>query len=195
MDRLWTPWRYAYVTKADRGQQRLGVPEALSAWPGDLHCVFCNIIASVDYAVAQGMPRAEAEAAAWILERGPACFLVLNAFPYNSGHLMAVPYEHQDSLAALPLSTAEELIVMARRAEQALRKVYQPDGLNLGMNLGESAGAGVAQHIHLHAVPRWTGDSSFMSVLAETRVLPEMLHESWGRLRHALAVIALEKNA
>jgi ATP adenylyltransferase len=192
MDRLWTPWRYAYVTKADRGRQKLGVPEALSAWPEDHHCVFCNIIASVDYAIANGMSPAEAEAATNILERGSTCFLILNAFPYNSGHLMVVPYEHQDSLAALPLSTAEELIILARRSEHALRHVYKPDGLNLGLNLGESAGAGVAQHLHLHAVPRWTGDSSFMSVLAETRVLPEMLHESWRRLREALAVLPPE---
>jgi ATP adenylyltransferase len=192
MDRLWTPWRYAYVTKADRSHQKLGVPEALSAWPGDHHCVFCNIIASVDYAIANGMPSAEAEAAAWVLERSSTCFLVLNAFPYNSGHLMVVPYEHQDSLAALPLSTAEELIALARRAEVALRKVYHPDGLNLGLNLGESAGAGVASHLHLHAVPRWSGDTSFMSVIAETRVLPEMLQESWRRLREALATTPSE---
>ena len=187
MDRLWTPWRYAYITGADRSRSQRGVPEALSAWPGDLHCVFCNIIAAADFAIVNGMPRDQAEAAAGILARGATCYMVLNAFPYNSGHLMIVPYQHESSLAALPLETAEELMRLARRAESALRLVYHPDGLNLGLNLGESAGAGVAQHLHLHAVPRWSGDTNFMSVLAETRVLPEQLADSWQRLHAALA--------
>jgi ATP adenylyltransferase len=113
--------------------------------------------------------------------------MVLNAYPYNGGHLMVVPYRHQDSLAALPLREAEELLRMTRRAERVLRAVYRPDGLNLGMNLGQAAGAGVAEHLHLHAVPRWSGDNNFMSVLAETRILPEMLGETWTRIRTALA--------
>lgn len=189
--RLWTPWRHAYVT-ADRSRQRPGVPEALSAWPGDLGCVFCNQIAAVDYAIANGMPRDEAEAAVWILERGPHAYLVLNAFPYNSGHLMAVPYLHQDSLAALPLPVAEDILRLGRRAERAIRSVYHPHGLNLGLNLGEPAGAGIAEHLHLHAVPRWSGDNNFLAVLAETRTLPEMLHDSWRRLRTALQADAFE---
>jgi ATP adenylyltransferase len=187
MDHLWTPWRYAYVTGADRSRPKPGVPESLAAWPGDHHCVFCNMIAAVDYAVANGTPAAEAEAAVYILERSAHCFLVLNAFPYNSGHLMVVPYLHQSSLAALPLPVADEMMRLARRCERVLRSVYRPDGLNLGLNLGESAGAGIAQHLHLHAVPRWTGDTNFMSVLAETRVLPESLQNTWQRLRAALA--------
>jgi ATP adenylyltransferase len=187
MDRLWTPWRYAYVTGAETGTPKRGVPAALSAWPGDLHCVFCNMIAAVDYAIANGMPPEEAESAAHILERGERNFMVLNAYPYNGGHLMVVPYRHQDSLAALPREDADELLTMARRAERVLRAVYRPDGLNLGMNLGQAAGAGVAEHLHLHAVPRWSGDNNFMSVLAETRVLPEMLAESWRRIRAGLA--------
>jgi len=192
MDRLWTPWRYAYVTGADKDRQKAGVPASLAAWPGDHHCVFCNIIAAVDYAVANGMSPAEAEAEVYILERNAHCFLVLNAFPYNSGHLMIVPYRHQDSLAALPLPVADELMRLARRAERVLRSVYRPGGLNLGLNLGEAAGAGIAQHMHLHALPRWSGDSSFMSVVAETRVLPEMLQQTWQRLRVALAEDPLE---
>jgi ATP adenylyltransferase len=192
MDRLWTPWRYAYVTGADRGRSKPGVPESLAAWPGDLHCVFCNLIAAADYAIAQGMPREEAEEAAGILERGASCYMVLNGFPYNSGHLMVVPYLHEASLAALPPATAMEMMMLARRAERVLRAVYQPDGLNLGLNLGEAAGAGVALHLHLHAVPRWSGDTNFMSVLAETRILPEMLADSWQRLRAALAQDAPE---
>jgi ATP adenylyltransferase len=198
MDRLWTPWRYAYVTGADRSRSCPGVPDALAfagPLPGDGRCVFCNMIAAVDFAVAHGMKGEAAEAAAGILERGPSCFLVLNAFPYNSGHLMVVPYQHQASLAALPLETADELMRLTRRAERALRTVYRPDGLNLGLNLGASAGAGVAEHLHLHAVPRWAGDTNFMSVLAETRILPEQLADSWQRLRTALAAEPAESGA
>lgn len=195
MDRLWTPWRYAYIT-GDRTsaapaegepERRPGVPPSLSAWPGpDRGCVFCNLIGAVRWAETQGWSRDDAEHAAWVLHRGPETFLVLNAFPYANGHLMAVPYEHHASLAALPRSTAQELMDAARTAETALRRVYRPDGLNLGMNLGQAAGAGVADHLHLHALPRWSGDSNFMTVIGETRVLPEMLESSWTRLREVL---------
>ncbi len=193
MDHLWTPWRYAYVTGADNSRPKLGVPEALAGWPGEKHCVFCNMIAAVDYAVEQGMPREQAEEATYLLERGKYCFLVLNAFPYNSGHLMVVPYRHEQSLAGLTLEEADELLRMTRQAERALQAVYQPHGQNIGLNLGKAAGAGVAEHLHLHAVPRWLGDTNYMSVLAETRVLPEMLDESWRRLRAALALDTLER--
>jgi ATP adenylyltransferase len=111
---------------------------------------------------------------------------MLNAFPYNSGHLMIVPYRHEATLAGLPEEEALDLMIAARRAERALRAVYQPDGLNIGLNLGESAGAGIAEHLHLHAVPRWAGDTNFMTVVGETRVLPELLADSWRRLRAAL---------
>ncbi len=186
MDRLWTPWRYAYITGERKQGARKGVPESLEGWPGDHDCVFCNMIAAADWAVSVGMPPEEAQRAIHLLERGETCFMVLNGFPYNSGHLMVVPYQHESSLAALPAGTAAELVHTAQRAERALRQVYTPDGLNLGMNLGESAGAGVAAHLHLHALPRWTGDTNFMTVVAETRILPEMLDGSWGRLRKAL---------
>ena len=128
-----------------------------------------------------------AERAAYILERGKSCFLVLNAYPYNGGHLMVVPYRHEPTLAGLPVAEAEEMMRQAQRSERVLRAVYKPQGINFGINVGEAAGAGVADHLHLHAVPRWTADNNFMSVLAETRVLPEMLGESWQRLRAALA--------
>jgi ATP adenylyltransferase len=193
MDHLWTPWRYAYVTGAEKGMPKRGVPEALAAWPDDKQCVFCNMIAAVDYAIDHGMAAEEAEAATHILERGPNCFLVLNAYPYNGGHLMVVPYQHVDSLAKMPLATADELMRQARRAERVLRMVYQPDGVNMGLNLGESAGAGVAHHLHLHAVPRWSGDTNFMTVIGETRVLPEMLMESWRRLRAPLKLDPVER--
>jgi ATP adenylyltransferase len=192
MDHLWTPWRYAYVTGAEKGMPKRGVPEVLAAWPGDHHCVFCNMIAAVDYAIAQGMAPEQAEEATHILERGPTCFLVLNAYPYNGGHLMVIPYQHVDSLAKMPLVAADELMRQTRRAERVLRTVYQPDGVNMGLNLGESAGAGVAHHLHLHAVPRWSGDTNFMTVIGETRVLPEMLTESWRRLRAALKLDPVE---
>jgi ATP adenylyltransferase len=186
MDQLWTPWRYGYVTDKSEGVRR-GVPEALAAWPGDTGCVFCNLLASTDYAIEHGMAREEAEKASGILERGRLTFLMLNAFPYNSGHLMVVPYRHEATLSGLPEPDALELMMEARRAERAIRAVYRPGGLNMGLNLGESAGAGIAEHLHLHAVPRWVGDTNFMTVVSQTRVLPEMLAESWRRLREALA--------
>jgi ATP adenylyltransferase len=195
MDRLWTPWRYSYITSDTKDVARKGVPDALKGWPGDHNCVFCNMIGALDWAIAKGMPADEAERAIHLLERGDACFTVLNGFPYNNGHLMVVPYQHESSLAALPLATAEEIMRYARRTETALRQVYNPDGLNMGLNLGESAGAGVAAHLHLHALPRWAGDTNFMTVVAETRILPEMLEGSWERIRQALRNLPHEGQA
>jgi ATP adenylyltransferase len=186
MDRLWTPWRYGYITRTDP-EARSGVPLALKAWPPteaeDKHCVFCNMIAAVDYAIGNGMARESAEQAAHIIHRGRLCFICLNAFPYSTGHLLLVPYQHTDSLAALPVEAAEELMALAQRSEVALREVYRPGGINMGMNLGEAAGAGIADHIHQHVLPRWIGDTNFMTVTAETRVLPEPLDVSWAKLR------------
>jgi len=185
MDRLWTPWRYAYITKT--APMRPGVPEALDAWPGpqsgEHDCVFCNMIHAVDYAVANGMAREEAEREALIVSRGATTFLCLNRYPYSTGHVMVVPYAHTDSLASLAPETAQEMMATAQRVEAMLRSVYRPQGLNFGLNLGEAAGAGVAAHLHLHALPRWSGDTNFMTVTAETRVLPEMLETTWQRLR------------
>ena len=186
MDRLWTPWRYNYITGEDRVPRR-GVPEALSAWPGeDLRCVFCNMIAAVDWAISEGMPAVEAERAALILERGETCFVCLNAFPYATGHLLILPCRHTGSLCALSRETLHELIETAQRFELHLRSVYRPAGVNVGMNLGQAAGAGIADHLHLHEVPRWVGDTNFMTVLSETRVLPELLETTWNRLRAVL---------
>ncbi len=184
MDHLWTPWRYAYVTD-ERKDARKGVPDQLSAWPGDKGCVFCNIIAAVDYAIAQGMSPGDAERAAGVVYRGKLNYICLNRYPYASGHIMVVPYVHLSSLAALETPAAHELIDLAQRAEQALKAVYHPHGFNMGLNLGQSAGAGVAEHLHLHALPRWAGDTNFMTVIAETRVLPEDLSVTWHRLREA----------
>ena len=182
MDRLWTPWRYTYITATSEARQ--GVPELLNAWPGeDRHCVFCNMMGSVRWAIEQGMPAEVAERAAWILERGTTCYTCLNAYPYSSGHIMVVPYAHEASLAELPSETAIELIETAQRAERAIRQVYRPNGLNFGLNLGQAAGAGVANHLHLHGLPRWIGDTNFMTVIGETRILPETLDVTWERLR------------
>jgi len=191
MDRLWTPWRYSYITGSDP-QARSGVPATLNAWPPaghedeDKHCVFCNMIAAVDYAAAHGMERETAEKAAYIVHRGVHCFVCLNAFPYSTGHMLIVPYQHLDSLAALPPDAAQEIMLLAQRAELALREVYRPGGINMGLNLGEAAGAGIADHIHLHVLPRWSGDTNFMTVTAETRILPEPLDATWAKLKQPL---------
>ena len=185
MDHLWTPWRYNYVSRANK-DARKGVPAVLAAWPGDTGCVFCNMIASVDFAIAAGGDPVFAEQAAYILHRGPTCVLCLNAFPYSTGHILIVPYRHVDTLAALETPEATEMIALAQAVERCLRRVYHPDGLNFGLNLGEAAGAGVANHIHMHGLPRWSGDTNFMTVTAETRVLPETLDITWTRLRQAL---------
>lgn len=186
MDHLWTPWRYTYVTGAEHGKRK-GVPDALAAWPGDHGCVFCNMVAAVEYAEAHGMPSEEAEKAALIVHRGESTFICLNRYPYTSGHVMVLPYAHEGSLAALPATTAREIMDTAQRLEAVMGDVYRPEGINMGLNLGKAAGAGVAGHLHLHILPRWTGDTNFMTVVAETRVLPEDLETTWQRIRNGWA--------
>jgi len=187
MDHLWTPWRYAYITRKDP-KARTGVPPELAEWPAseDKHCVFCNMLAATDYAIAHGMAADVAEKATHIVHRGTHCFVCLNAFPYATGHAMVLPYQHTDSLSYISEAASHEMMDLARQMETALRGIYRPDGINLGMNLGEAAGAGVANHIHLHILPRWSGDTNFMTTVAETRVLPETLDITWARLREAL---------
>jgi ATP adenylyltransferase len=186
MDYLWTPWRYAYITSAD-GSERAGVPARLAGWNGDHHCVFCNLIACIDHAIANGMSAEEAEAAGGLVYRGKHCFVCLNAYPYTSGHVMVMPYAHLDRLAALPVEAAHELMDLAQRTEAALDDLYHPQGFNFGLNLGRAAGAGVAGHLHLHAMPRWLGDTNFMTTVAETRILPEELETTWKRMRGEFA--------
>jgi ATP adenylyltransferase len=186
MDQLWTPWRFAYVTTAD-GAPRPGIPASLAAYPGDSGCVFCNLIAAVDHAITNGMPVDQAEMAAGLVLRGTYNYVCLNAYPYTSGHIMVVPYAHLDRLSLLPAEAAHEMMDLAQRSEVALQQLYRPHGLNFGMNLGKAAGAGVAGHLHLHALPRWMGDTNFMTTVAETRVLPEDLSTTWTRLREVLA--------
>jgi ATP adenylyltransferase len=155
VDYLWTPWRYQYITAPD-------TPSG---------CVFCNAAANAD------------DRATFIAHRGKRNFIILNRYPYTNGHLMIVPFEHAASLESLDDETLVEMTMLARRMERVLRSIYQPDGMNIGMNLGKAAGAGIAGHLHLHMLPRWTGDTNFMTVTGETRVLPEELSVTWERLR------------
>ena len=157
MDYLWSPWRYRYLTDA----------------PPIAGCIFCEMAA------------ANLDEERLIVFRGQLNFVVLNRFPYTSGHLMVVPYRHMAELAELNDAEADEMFSLVRKAERHLRKIYRPDGLNIGMNLGESAGAGIAGHIHMHVLPRWTGDANFMTTVGETRVLPEELPVTWKRLKRA----------
>jgi ATP adenylyltransferase len=157
MDHLWTPWRYAYVTGADRTNS----------------CIFCDA------------PKASDEEAR-IVHRGTHCYIILNTYPYTNGHVMIVPYAHLDELHKLPADAAAEMMALTQRMESALRPLYHPDGVNLGMNIGKAAGAGVAGHIHMHILPRWVADANFVSVIGETRVLPESLDVTWKRIREAL---------
>jgi ATP adenylyltransferase len=154
MDHLWSPWRLAYITGAG---QATG-------------CVFCQA-AETD------------EAAALILHRGRTCFVILNLFPYNNGHLMVVPNRHVGSLAALTPEELCELGELTRMAEISVAEAYAPQGMNMGINLGKPAGAGILDHLHMHVVPRWNGDTNFMTVVGRTRVLPEDLTASADRLR------------
>jgi len=158
MDYLWTPWRYAYVSTAEKASG----------------CVFC-------YAVNAGD-----DEKARIVHRGQHCFVILNTFPYTPGHVMIVPYAHLDELRRLPPEAAREMMELSQRMETVLRELYRPDGINLGMNIGKAAGAGIAGHIHMHVLPRWVADANFLSVVGETRVLPETLEETWKRMTAAL---------
>jgi len=185
MDRIWTPWRYAYTTR-QLSDDRKGVPPELNAWPGDLKCVFCNMLASVDYAIQHGLARDEAERAPHIVARGQHCFVCLNAFPYTNGHILIVPYQHIASMEGLAEPAAMEMMAWLRTMEAVYQEVYRPQGMNFGLNLGGAAGAGVANHVHMHGLPRWIGDANFMTPIAEVRILPETLDITWTRLREAL---------
>jgi ATP adenylyltransferase len=136
---------------------------------------------------ATGADPADDDEESLVVNRGKHNIVVLNRFPYTSGHLMVVPYLHTPELAGIDDEVAGEMMALTRAAERHLRALYRPDGLNLGMNIGESAGAGIAGHIHMHVLPRWTGDANFMTTLGETRVLPEELSVTWRRVQQAFA--------
>jgi len=122
----------------------------------------------------------------WTPWRGEHCFIILNTYPYTPGHVMVVPYAHLDELQKLPAPAANEMMALSQRMETVLRELYHPDGINLGMNIGKAAGAGIAGHIHMHVLPRWVADANFVSVIGETRILPETLDETWKRMTTVL---------
>src|SRR5207344_2698973 len=150
MERLWTPWRLAYVTDASR------TPPS---------CIFCDAFEHID-----NEPL--------VVHRSERCYVILNKFPYNNGHLMVVPNRHVASLGEATADELTELIALARRAELAIKETYAPHGLNMGINLGKPAGAGILDHLHMHVVPRWNGDTNFMTVIGQTRVLAEELTQT-----------------
>jgi ATP adenylyltransferase len=157
MDHLWSPWRLPYVTSAP---ERSG-------------CVFCAAVEGADDAL--------------VVFRGTVCFVILNKYPYNNGHLLIVPNRHIGTLGEAAADELCEMMDLARRAEAALGKAYTPHGLNMGINLGKPAGAGILDHLHMHVVPRWNGDTNYMTVVGETRVLPEELSVTAERLRPIFA--------
>jgi len=162
MDYLWTPWRYRYIAQSG----------------AEVECVFCAAsAANSDLGDRQML----------VVHRAHHNFIILNRYPYTSGHVMVVPYQHVATLTDLDADAAAEMMQLARSTEQHLRQVYHPDGFNLGMNVGKSAGAGITGHVHLHILPRWYGDANFMTVVGETRVVPEELETTWERLRSAFA--------
>ena len=162
MDHLWSPWRYQYVTTADQATE----------------CIFCTL------------PAEHRDPENYIVYRGRLNFVILNRYPYTSGHLMVVPYEHAPTLEAVAEDAVVEMILLARQAEGHLRAHYRPDGLNMGINIGKAAGAGVAGHIHMHVLPRWVADANFMTSVGETRVLPEDLAETYEKLSRAFGGVA-----
>jgi ATP adenylyltransferase len=158
MDYLWTPWRYRYIADASK----------------DDRCIFCDALGADD------------DPNTLIVLRGVKNFIILNRYPYTSGHVMVVPYEHVADLSAVDPATLAEMMALTQRVQSALARTYHPEGYNLGMNLGRAAGAGVIGHLHLHVLPRWGGDANFMTVVGETRVEPEDLATTYDRLHKAL---------
>ena len=164
LDRLYTPWRLAYVTGAAKS----------------VDCVFCAALTSED-------------ADPLIVFRGSTAFVILNLFPYNNGHLMVVPNRHLATLVDATPDELCEMIELTRLSEVALREAFSPDGINMGINLGRAAGAGILEHLHIHAVPRWNGDTNFMTVIGQTRVLPQELPVTAERLRPIFERLASER--
>lgn len=161
MQRLWSPWRLAYVTSTSNPATG---------------CIFCSVSTPDQHA-------GDASRDDLVVAHGRACFVILNLYPYNNGHLMVVPRRHIASLALATNDELSELMQLTRDAESALTEAYRPEGINVGINLGRAAGAGIADHLHVHLVPRWAGDTNFMSVVGETRVLPEQMDDTARRLR------------
>jgi ATP adenylyltransferase len=159
MRHLWTPWRSKYIQQQREKKM----------------CVFC--------AAASGTE----DQTTLVVHRGSHCFVILNRYPYTAGHVMVAPYAHVPRLSQATEEATDEMMRLVRRLEQMLERVYRPDGINLGMNLGEAAGAGIEQHIHMHVLPRWSGDANFMTTIGQTRVLPELLEDTYAKLRAEFA--------
>jgi|SRR5579875_312644 len=160
MDFLWTPWRYRYLSEPVKADK----------------CIFCEALALND------------DAKTHIVFRGQLSFIILNRFPYTTGHVMIVPYQHVGELSQCDPQALAEVMRLAQKMQSVLASTYHPEGFNLGMNLGRCAGAGVTGHIHMHLLPRWAGDANFMTTVAETRLEPEELSTTFERLKRALAV-------
>jgi ATP adenylyltransferase len=155
MDRLWAPWRMNYVQNVDKK---------------DEGCIFCT------------KPGESDDRSNLILYRGEHTFVLMNLFPYNNGHLMVIPYQHTSDMLDLPPETAEDLWSNLCRCKQALAAAFKPDGFNIGMNIGRTAGAGIDQHVHMHIVPRWNGDTNFMPVIGKTKVISQGIGETYDQL-------------
>jgi len=158
LDRLWSPWRYEYIASGSTADSS--------------NCIFCSL-----------RDDPENDERNFVVHRASHSFVVLNIYPYISGHLLIVPNEHVGDLDAASKETTDELMDLTKRCQTALREAYQPAGFNVGMNLGKSAGAGIVDHIHIHILPRWTGDTNFMSTIGDTRVIPEDLATTYQKLR------------
>jgi ATP adenylyltransferase len=162
MQQMWTPWRMAYIRREKR--------------PG---CIFCEMLEGDD------------DVAQLVLHRSERAFLVLNKYPYNNGHLMAVPYRHVDTLEGLTAEEATDMMAEVALGVRALRRTSSPEGFNIGINIGKIAGAGVIDHVHTHVVPRWGGDTNFMPVLADVRLIPQDLNETYAELKAAVEEILM----
>jgi ATP adenylyltransferase len=158
MDLLWSPWRYDYITGSGAGKKS--------------SCVFCNILDD---------PASDEEK--FIVKRAGFNFVILNIYPYGTGHLLIVPYEHITNLDRADKQTTDEMMDLMKSSQAALSEIYKPEGLNLGMNLGKAAGAGVEDHFHMHILPRWTGDVNFMTAIGQTRTIPESLETTYNKLK------------
>jgi ATP adenylyltransferase len=159
VDVLWSPWRYSYIKSA-----------ATDSQVREDYCVFCEVQQTDD------------DKSRFILHRAQHNFIILNIYPYITGHLLIVPYAHVSDLDIAAKEITDEMMDLTKLAQKALREVYQPHGFNLGMNLGRAAGAGVASHIHQHIMPRWSGDANFVTTISETRVIPEDLEITYEKL-------------
>jgi ATP adenylyltransferase len=166
MERLFAPWRLSYVN-TDKASDAHPKPD----------CIFCH-------KPAETAP--DSDTVNFIIRRGPTCYVILNTFPYNNGHLMVIPYRHLSSPAEMTPEECAEIMMTTAYLLPILEKVYHPGGYNIGINVGSAAGAGIAAHLHLHIVPRWNGDTNFMPVIGEVKVLPETLEQTYGKIRAAL---------